>query len=268
MIRKRRGSQPQISLLAFQDIITSVSAVLILVVLLLALELTRQEGTSPLQEAFAAAASELESQLLTLTGEEAELAAELEATRETVRLAIDNPTSELDRTVARAETGVALLNERLESLQDVSEQLNVEEEALAETTDDADRVRRELAETLAMIEEQQALLDDLSAGKAARYAAPHGIDPEQGWLCDVADGELILLSLAAAPRRSVIRGDTADSESGCPTLLRSQRVGRCHDAGSQVRAVPDPPCRGRLRAGAGRAGKRLAVRVRHRADRG
>ncbi|QDU39214.1 hypothetical protein Mal4_35510 [Maioricimonas rarisocia] len=222
MIRKQRGSQPQISLLAFQDIITSVSAVLILVVLLLALELTRQSGTSPLQEKFSAAAGELQTQIVSLTNEEAELATELEAARETVQLAIENPGSELGKAVSKAETGVTLLNEQLESLEDVSEGLDQEEQALAESTDEADDVRSRLAETLVQIEEQQALLDDLAHGKAARYAAPRGIEPEKGWLCDVADGALVLMSLSESPRRSVIRGDTADFEAVGPlyTSLR------------------------------------------------
>ncbi|MFG0336149.1 MAG: hypothetical protein ACF8TS_22555 [Maioricimonas sp. JB049] len=216
MIRKQRGSQPQISLFAFQDIITSVSAVLILIVLLLALELTRQGSPSPLQEAFSAAASEIKSQLLSLTREEAELATQLESARETVHLAIENPTSELGKSVAKAETGVMLLNEQLESLANVSERLDQEEQALADTTDEADAVRRQLSETLVMIEQQRALLDDLASGKAARYAAPRGIEPERGWLCDVSDGELILLSLGTPPRTSVIRGDTADFDASAP----------------------------------------------------
>jgi hypothetical protein len=101
---RRRSDGPTLSLLAFQDIITSVTAILLLVTLMLAMELTRPAGASA--GADASLSQELQETIDRLTDERSDLRKALDtgATQLDAQAAVDP--RQLERQIGEA--GLAL----------------------------------------------------------------------------------------------------------------------------------------------------------------
>ncbi len=102
---RRRANGPTLSLLAFQDIITSVTAILLLVTLMLAMELTRPSGATS-AAADASLTRELEASIDRLTQERSDLRASLDSSASRIMAQSDVNPRQLERQIG--ETDLAL----------------------------------------------------------------------------------------------------------------------------------------------------------------
>tara|TARA_R100000750_G_scaffold62029_1_gene54553 strand:- start:1114 stop:1932 length:819 start_codon:yes stop_codon:yes gene_type:complete len=193
-VRGRRQTQLGISLFAFQDIIMSVTGVLILIILLLVLELVNQVATDHLQEHYQAIAVELKTEIASLKGELKLLNQELKTDNEAVEQAIKNPQSLLDEHLRSEREQIDQLESRVSSLEKLSEELTAESELQQENRELLDQREVEIAELQLMKDQLVEKLEKLKAQKAVKYKVPKGINPTQAWLCEV-DGSGLSLSL-------------------------------------------------------------------------
>jgi len=192
MARGRRGNTLGISLFAFQDIIMSVTGILILIVLLLVLELVNQKSTSRLQETFETLMAELDSKTESLSQQLERIEQDLGRHAEAIERAIKNPESVLNDRLRAERHRLNSLEAQMETLEQVNEQLIEQQEGQADTKMILDEREREIAE----LNKKQATLENqlqqLATGNSAKYLVPRGINPAQAWLCDVHRNGLYL----------------------------------------------------------------------------
>lgn len=178
---KRRGNTEAFSLFSFQDIITSVTGIMILVTLLFSLELTRQpKQRSQATESQAAepvpSVSDLKSQLKSLQ-------------------TVYNENDSLLRRVAslpaiEIETLEKTLSEKLATLEALSEELTSANDRLDADTSAEAQVKQELeAETLKSLDEELRRLQEEIASTSKSAVVVYNPDPgatKTAWLIDLS----------------------------------------------------------------------------------
>ena len=193
---RRRKTEYAISLFAFQDIITSVSGVLIMVVLLLALELTQRTISNAAEGSFRATAARIRAEQARISAELGRLETDLASSEKLIRLATANPQGLIaDRIQAENSAAEAMKND-LAVLEGAARNLDKAEEQLDEAQDDLqefddDRLKIELR-----IASLKRTLAQMSDPRNVSYSVPTGIEPARAWLCDVAGTPLRLHSMA------------------------------------------------------------------------
>ena len=191
MTLRRRKSSP-FSLFAFQDIITSVTAVIILLTLILTLELVTRKPTS--------AAQQLDQSVTALKSalEKAEQERELlesrlkqEAAR-TIEQA--STTSEsLQRDLEQTQQQVARLRQELLELRQSQVSAKKQEDAALARSLDMDVRRKELDELKTKTSAAKNELDQLAEGDHLIFNRPTGTS-KRPWLVDVSEESVVVLA--------------------------------------------------------------------------
>ncbi len=193
-MRGRRQTHLGISLFAFQDIIMSVTGVLILIILLLVLELVNQVDTDHLQEQYQTIASGLKTEIASLKDELKIMDQELNTDSEAIEQAIKNPQLRLDEHLRSEREQIDQLESRISSLEKLNNELTAESEIQQENRELLDQREVEIAELQLMKDQLVEKLNKLKDQRAVKYKVPKGINPTQAWLCEV-DGSGLSLSL-------------------------------------------------------------------------
>jgi len=200
MARGKRHTSVGISLFAFQDIIISVTGVLILIVLLLVLELVNQPPLTQLQENLQQLSAEMQAELDFLSTEVEQLERILEQDDQLVQLVIANPESQLDRRLQQEEQRLLGLETRIASLEAIEQNLSKEMTEQEQMLEQISQLQAEIAELKQRQTELLERLSNIREHNAARYLTPRGINPEQAWLCEV-NGSGLHLSLLEASEK-------------------------------------------------------------------
>jgi len=208
----RRGrTAPPISLFSFQDIITSVAGIIILITLLLAVELLQRKlsdtpasfnvPAAPLRQELAAAAQERERLRVQLQQQAAE-AEELVAASPQ-RLAQDQ---------AAAEDLVRRLEQELQALE--AQAQRAKQAAQQAQTSSAARVadRQKLADLRREIQEKQDEIDRLRRENRVIYNPAPG-DSKAAWLVDLSADTLRAAALGKTAPPQVFAGASATARS-------------------------------------------------------
>lgn len=180
---RRSSGQPAFSLFAFQDIITSVTGIMILVTLMLAIELLTRTEASP--------AAQTVEQVETVETSIAEMEEEIERIKEQISRsneAVENLPSldraTLDRMLKEAEDATAQLRDDVDAL---NKQLATKQNELAEVQREDAAVRsdeeKEIADLKAQIDETQVRLDEIEDSDQVFFT--HGIQGKETWVVEV-----------------------------------------------------------------------------------
>jgi len=194
---RRRRAGAAISLFAFQDIITSVSGILIVMVLLLTLELVeRPEGESDSQ----LQASELRD---AIAGAETELAARQQnvgTTDDLIREVARWSAAELHQRINEQQQEKESQTRELERLRQQKSRLAEAERVLAAERFDAQQVLEELVETRERNAELEAQAAAEKEDKRPIFTMPRGTQSE-GWLvvCEESRVTVARVGHAAPP---------------------------------------------------------------------
>jgi len=216
-VSRRRSSEFAISLFAFQDIITSVSGVLIMIVLLLAIELTQQTFSSAASTGFERTAQQIRHEQQRLVRESAELESSLLASEESIRLATRLPAELLAEKIRSEQAAIETAQAQLQQLRGAADSISRAEREIQSVEETSKENVEELLRLESRIQEVRKTLEQLTNGEWIAYSAPQGIDPRQGWLCDVSETQLKLHSMSSSDRSYVI--DTfGDNESAKSSL--------------------------------------------------
>jgi prefoldin subunit 5 len=202
---KRGRAGPPITLFSFQDIITSVTGIIILVALVLALELTLRKAGSPAAQT-TALVQELQAAIDQSLGELEHMREQLESGGKVVaELAGSSP-----------EQVVHELTDLGEQLQQLDEQLRTltlrEQEARqAETAAQARRFERrgdtqKLVDLRSRVAELKSDLEQLQTGHRWIYN-PVSASGKQAWLIQV-DGQLLLIAPVGRPQKPIEFSDS------------------------------------------------------------
>ena len=205
MSRRGHSSNP-ISLFSFQDIITSVTGIMILVTLLMALELSQRVLQSPkvqtaivagdLKQAIAAAEAEAEAL-------QTELAARGQRLQELAGLderRLRTTTQDVERQIAQLDVESVELAARAERAEQRQQQLTADSQA---RQPDVERARQ-LTERIAEVEAQIA---KLKSSNRVLYNPAQG-NSKSAWLVELSDSELRAAPLGRAQPPTVFGGAT------------------------------------------------------------
>lgn len=221
MARRKRSLKLEISLFAFQDIIISVTGVLILIILLLVLEITIHSDTDGLQQAFAASAAELREELQVVKDEIDQTATELEDSRHMVKQATLNPESLINNKLAQENDAIDDLNKKVSHLDSIANEIEQKKQKHAQVVKKNRKQEQEsikqAQEELATLEKKKRLLEEkmTEMGKEdqTHYLAPRGIQPKRAWMCDVSSRGLELVLIDGTGRKVTLRASNLESES-------------------------------------------------------
>ena len=192
---RRRNTGYAISLFAFQDIITSVSGVLIMVVLLLAVELTQRTlgaADKATRAGVRETAAQMESEKRRLAAESVELEAAVQQAEGLIRRATDAPSGLIDEKIRSERAAAEAVRSELGELGSAAEELGRAENELRKgeaRAESSDRERRAVEKRMA---EVKAAIEKRKNDRRVRYAAPRGITPERAWVCEVSDAGLAI----------------------------------------------------------------------------
>jgi hypothetical protein len=186
-----RRTQYGISLFSFQDIVISVTGILILIVLLLSLELTNSKKN---QAVHAASRSEQDIVLERerVKREIDELSRELEKGGAWMKMASANPEGQLDHLIADKSSGIAHLEERIEGLESISQDVGDAEKEATHVLRQIVEVENQSDALKGRLEDLKRQKDIIDSGKATKFEVPQGIQPEEGWIC-IATGRGLTL---------------------------------------------------------------------------
>jgi hypothetical protein len=203
----RRGrSGPTISLFSFQDIITSVTAIVTVVTLLLALDLVNRQPA----EAGGSSATlgmELVRRLEQAESELAQLQAQTASTDELVRQVAATSPADLRSDIALRQSRISELEREKHRLDEQKQKLQAKlKERLAEQFD-IEPLKAELAEieqTIIELERQRA---EEVADDRPIFSLPRGFDKE-GWIVEIDREQVQVAPIgrAAAPMKFVATG--------------------------------------------------------------
>lgn len=205
MGRRGQNSTP-ISLFSFQDIITSVTGIMILVTLMMTLELVQRTMTSPAVQT-AVVTSEVETRTQQMRQRIEELKGELERRRlaSEVLQGIDprnlaERLQEVERTAARVEQDV-------ERIRTTAEQAERNHERAKQTQTETERKRQQqktLEEQLAAAADE---LEQLKKTNRRIYNLDQGT-AKKPWLIDVSARELRTAQVGVTAAPTVLRGNS------------------------------------------------------------
>lgn len=203
----RRGrSGPAISLFSFQDIITSVTAIVTVIALLLALDLV-QRKQSQASDSASAMAVVLKERLEQIEAELAQLRNAADSTNELVRAAAATSPAELRNEIAQRELAIEeLLREQKRLEEQGLKWQSQETEKLAEQFD-LEPLKDEQARTSRAADLLEAQIAEEAAEKRPIFSLPKG-SQQQGWLAviDSQQIEVAPLGRAARPEKFVATG--------------------------------------------------------------
>lgn len=206
---RRRSSAPPISLFSFQDIITSVSGVLIFLTLIMTLELLQRQKDSPPQKT-REIVEDMSQAIATANDEirvlEAKLAKQSAETNQRVR---QNPT-ELRSQKAIVGAEVRQVGTELDRIQQELQRARerAQQAQKVEPQEKAEKVRvEEIAKQTRAIE---AKLAELRSKNQLLYATPSGTN-KVAWLMEVT-GEHLLIARADHPKAEVVIEDASLEE--------------------------------------------------------
>lgn len=190
----RRGrSGPAISLFSFQDIITSVTAIVTVITLLLALDLVQRKESQGANSS-AAIAEELAQRLEQAESEFAQLSAEVNAVDDVVQQAAAIAPAELEEEIVRRELTIHELQaerSRLEKERDNwNRRMKAEEIEQFELEPSREKTRKLVQETDEL--ERQREAED--AENRTVYSLPRGFQKE-GWLAVIEPQRILVAPL-------------------------------------------------------------------------
>ena len=207
MARRRHNESP-LSLFSFQDIITSVTGILVLLTLILALDLTTREAASSVAtlETRAVAAEVQETLAQTqaqLQALQDQLAAQTEATTELARLtpaAAQQQQAELDRELATLAEDTAQLQANVQSKEKDGREL---ERKSTEKTSDRERLRQ-LQQQADLVKQQLA---ELKRSNRVFYR-PRAGDGKRAWLVDIRARAIVVAPADAQHEQQVFEASS------------------------------------------------------------
>lgn len=198
----RRGrSGPVISLFAFQDIITSVTAIIIVVTLLLALDLVqRKDGAS--SESSSEFADELVTRIAEVEVESAKLRKELDQTDGLVQQIAGTSPAELKAEVVRRESVLDDLRREVKRQEEKRMRLLAQETATAAERFELNPSLRQLDLTVQEIGELQGQLEREKKEDRVIFTLPRGFDKD-GWVAVVELDSIVIAPLRRAAKPQV-----------------------------------------------------------------
>lgn len=227
---RRRKSEYAISLFSFQDIITSVSGILVLVVLLLSLELSQRKISTAAEGGYRKTASQVRAEQARIAAEVRELEAGLAETERLIRMATENPQGLLRDRIESESAATETLKNDLAVLEGAAKNLDRAEDELGEARDDLkdfddERLRIELR-----IASAKRAIAQMSDPRSVSYTVPRGIEANRAWLCDVRSSllRLHLLESETEDRRpprelKVLNGERDEALSRVRDWIRSEK---------------------------------------------
>lgn len=210
----RRGrSGPVISLFAFQDIITSVTAIVIVVTLFLALDLVqrRQEQFS---ETPTELANEVKDRIANGIKELTKLRDELEHTDELVKQVANTSPAELRSEIARRERAIDNLRDDLKRQEDRRKRLILAEEAAAAERFDLAPIRQQIEQTERETRELRGQLEKETQENRVLFTLPQGFQRD-GWVVVVESEQIAVAPMGrnANPKVFVSTGTVFKSSA-------------------------------------------------------
>ena len=195
----RRGrSGPVISLFAFQDIITSVTAIVIVVVLFLALDLVnRKQGQA--SESPAVLADELVARIADVEAELIKLRQELARTDELVQQVASTSPAELKAEIARHERTIEDQRRELQRQDERQKRLVAQQQATAAEKFDLSPSQQRLEQTLQEARELQGQLDQEKQENRVLFTLPRGSN-QKGWVA-VVEADKITIAPFGRPAK-------------------------------------------------------------------
>lgn len=190
---RRSRSRPQMSLLAFQDIITAVTGIVIVMVLLLALELTERDSSAgdpaAVTSSDAVPLPELQAELESV---QAEINRLEEVSRQAAGLAGDlaeiSPT-ELDRVIRQLSEKQEQLKRDLRQAERTARELEQQEQENQPQQREAARLQAELEQLRRNIASLEQELEEEQAAERPLYSLPGGFQ-KKGWLVVVEQKQI------------------------------------------------------------------------------
>ena len=207
----RRGrTNPAISLFAFQDIITSVTAIIIVMVLFLALDLVQRHpgrAADSAEDSAGALAEELRQRISEATAELAELQAAAAVADELVRDVAAISPVELAEEIERRRQAIADLQARKQRLEEQQQRWKGRQTTAAAEAFDLRDVHEEQAQVQREITEFERQREQERRENRPVFSLPRGFD-KTGWLVVVEADRLSLAPLqrASRPRQFVRSG--------------------------------------------------------------
>jgi hypothetical protein len=238
----RRGrSGPAISLFSFQDIITSVTAIVTVITLLLALDLV-QRKQSQAGNSSAALAAELSHRLETARADLANLSAEVSSVDDVVQQAAAISPAELELDIARRESAIHDLQNaqtRLEKEQDEWKgRLKTVEIERFELEPSRKKTRKLVQETSDLERRRKAE----EAENRTIFSLPRGFQKE-GWIAVVESQRILVAPLgrSAVPRAFETSGVPLFGISAADEFLKWIELERLRTAYFLLQVRPDGP---------------------------
>ena len=224
----RSGSRPTMSLLAFQDIITSVSGILMFIVLMLSLELSNESAAPASVVDPAAEAARLEAALASarrdLAGLEKDLAGNddmAHAAAAVVPEEVRTEIGQLDQRIISLQAVIAALESRRDSL--LAEKQTAERRDSASTQAERGATQKALARAAQLAKE----VSDLATDERPVFSLPRGFN-KSGWLVVISGDrcEVAPLGRRANPRSfAITTGFLAGEPDVSPFLTWSRSLG-------------------------------------------
>jgi hypothetical protein len=198
----RRGrTGPVISLLAFQDIITCVTAIVIVVVLFLTLDLLqRKQGQA--SESPAALADDLAARIADVEAELAKLRQELDRADDVVKQVASTFPAELKVEIVRRERAIEDLRREQQRQEERRTRLVTQQQAAAAEKFDLEPLRRRLEQTVQETRELQGQLDQEKDENRVLFTLPRGSNKD-GWIAVVESGRITVAPLGRASKPQV-----------------------------------------------------------------
>lgn len=201
----RRRTHPTISLFAFQDVIMSVSGIIIVVVLLLALELVERPAVGQ-PGGSAAVARELAAATESALRERALHEAALADADRLVREAAQVSPDELRRRIESERNESARLEGEISKLQEQIVALEGELKELEVRRFDSAVTQAELAAATAAADELRDTIERERSENRPLFSLPHGMN-RQGWIAVVSGTEISVAPLGrSAPPQTFRAG--------------------------------------------------------------
>jgi len=198
---RRRVAGPTITLFSFQDIITSVTGIMILVTLMMAVELIQRRQQASAQPVVSSPISSQPAGEQTAQ-EIGDLRTRLESQREALKQLAEivpgqtaGQIRELDKVMQRLDAEAAQLQGRYESVRRTHEDAG---RPLARQTDD-------LRKTEERIRELEELVKQVSSEKRVVYNAVDG-NLKQAWLVELAGDRMLVAALGKPDKPEVFAG--------------------------------------------------------------
>ena len=184
----RKKSASPITLFAFQDAITSVCGVVVLVTLMLALALTQRVVTEAESSTVAKSkVDEVRAMVEKLTADLAELNAQVEEAANVETAGIGLSVSEVKTQLANAKRRLEASREESRALDRRLEELEREQQSFSELEKQIDEIRRQIDEKLREAQETQA---ETISQDSAVYAFSDSVR-EKPWYVEVAGNKLV-----------------------------------------------------------------------------